>query len=674
MKKVSGILCILILLNSLCSSAQTDSIKLSEQYFLEGMDAYNFTHRSQASELFALAVSANPKSAKANFMAGKATIESSQKGKALPYFLKARKLDPAIDEDILFFIGKAFHYSEQFDSALFYFYQYRQQLSRALRFERSLKVNEVNWKIFECNNAKVYKSNPVKVAMINLDNNINSEFPDYAPTITADESVMVFTTRRPEKNYNPALAQDLEYYEEIHVSKKVDGKWQPSVNLGGPLNSAFHNASVSLSPDGTEMFMYKDENGGDIYEADIQADGTWSTPKRLNGFINSPYLENAASVTSDNKQLFFVSNRPGGYGGSDIYSASLNKRGEWGQVKNLGSVINTGRDEEDVYISVKGNHLYFSSNGHAGMGDLDIYRSSFDSLTQQWSEPINMGYPFNSVENDFYFTLNGDERFAYISSIRQDTKGDEDIYRIDLKEWRPIPKSELITNEISLSKQKEVVDVNNILVPGQAATIPTNTELILKTLDGESGQLIDASVELVNESKQKISLAVNPDGMFHYPIKSGSSSKFQLSVSANGYKPYTSTIHFLGQSTYASAVIEEIALHKEEKKYFQVMNLYYDVNNVKARNEEDLLMVLQLMKDNLSTTITITSFTDNNGSEQYNLELSKRRAETTKLFLIEGGISESRIRASGLGESQPKGNNDSYLGRKINRRSELVIE
>ena len=664
----------ILLLYSLSGYSQTDSIKLSEQYFLEGMDAYNFTHRKQAGELFVLAVTANASNANANFMAGKAIMESERKGKSLPYFLRANKLNPAIDEDILFFIGKAFHYSEQFDSALHYYHRFNQVLSRALRFERSVKMNEVNWKIFECNNAIVYKKNPVKVSIVDMDESINSEFPDYAPTIAANESFMVFTTRRPEKNNNPGLAQDLEYYEEIHIARKVDGKWQPSVNLGDPLNTSFHNASVSLSPDGTEMFMYKDENGGDIYESDILPDGNWSKPKRLNGFINSPYLENSATVTLDNKQFFFVSNRPGGYGGSDIYTATQNKRGEWGQVRNIGPAINTSRDEEDVYISVKGNHLYFSSNGHAGMGDLDIYRSTFDSLKQQWLEPVNMGYPLNSVENDFYFTLNGDEQYAYISSVREETKGDEDIYRVDLSEWQPIPSKELMATQLELASTKGSEPAVPISTVSTLESAPISTELILKAIDAETRQPIPATVFLVNEKREEVSLAISPDGTYRYPISSNVKTKLLINVSAVGYQSYSSIVHLLGQSKSPDTILEEVALKRTAQKNFQLMNLYHDINKAESRNEEDLLMVLQWMKENPSTKVSITSFTDNMGGEAFNLELSKKRAEVSKKFLINRGISESRIRAVGLGEAQPRGNNGDYLGRKLNRRSELLIE
>jgi hypothetical protein len=205
------------------------------------------------------------------------------------------------------------------------------------------------------------------------------------------------------------------------------------------------------------MFVYLDENGGDLYETDLKVDGTWTKPDRMNGYINSPYLENSAAVTRDNQKLFFVSDRPGGYGGTDIYMALKNKRGEWSNVQNLGPIVNTVLDEEDVFVSANGQHIYFSSNGHAGMGDLDIYRSSFDSTKMQWTEPLNLGYPVNSVENDIYFVLSGDERYAYISSVRDDSKGDQDIYRVDLLNWKPITRQELIEKEMQSNHLTPVI-------------------------------------------------------------------------------------------------------------------------------------------------------------------------------------------------------------------------
>src|SRR5258706_12816775 len=313
----------LSLFSGFASLAQADSVQRSEEYYKKGIDAFNYSYRKQATDFFNRAIHANPKNAKAYLMAGKSIMLTIKKNQALKYFKAAYRLDPKIDEDIVFLIGQAYHYSEEFDSALMYYEKFNVILSKLLLFERSNKISEVNRKIFECRNAKAFKAYPVDVTIENLGGSINSEYADYAPNISADESVLVFTTRRPDGGNN--LADDQEFYEEIYISKKMNSKWQPSVNMGGPLNTAFHNANVSLSPNGKKMFVYKDENGGDLYETDFGNEESWAKPKRLNGYINSPYLENSAAVTNDEQKLFFVSDRPGGYGGTEIFVSSIKK-------------------------------------------------------------------------------------------------------------------------------------------------------------------------------------------------------------------------------------------------------------------------------------------------------------------------------------------------------------
>ncbi|HCW09133.1 MAG TPA: hypothetical protein DGG95_17385, partial [Cytophagales bacterium] len=193
------------------SLAQTDSLKKADQYYKDGMDAFNYEHRNRAIVLFKRAILANPNYAAAHLMAGKSIMSTMKKNQALTYFKKAYALDSKVDEDILFYIGQAYHYAEEFDSALMYYDQYNFKLSHMLAFERSMKVNEVNRKIFECRNAKVFKANAVQVTIENLSKAVNSEYPDYAPNISADESLLVFTTRRPDTNGNNNLAEDQEF-------------------------------------------------------------------------------------------------------------------------------------------------------------------------------------------------------------------------------------------------------------------------------------------------------------------------------------------------------------------------------------------------------------------------------------------------------------------------------
>lgn len=175
--------------------AQQDSVALSEEYYKLGMEIFDFTHRKQATELFVLSTQMNPKNARAQFMAGKSIMLTIRKEQSLDYFKRAWRLDPKIDEDILYYLGQAYHYSEKFDSAINFYDRYNRFLSRSLRFERAVRINEVNRKIFECRNAMIYVAYPMDVTISHLDKNINSEYPDYAPCITADEQTIIFTTR-----------------------------------------------------------------------------------------------------------------------------------------------------------------------------------------------------------------------------------------------------------------------------------------------------------------------------------------------------------------------------------------------------------------------------------------------------------------------------------------------
>jgi outer membrane protein OmpA-like peptidoglycan-associated protein len=648
------------------SKAQTDSIKLSDQYYREGMEAFNFSHRKQAVDLFVKAVKANPKNVKACLMAGKSIMSTIHKEKSLPYFKKAYALDKNADEDLVFLIGQAYHYNEQFDSALWHYEKFNNLLAKSLKFGRVIKMNEVNWKIFECRNAQIFKANPVGAIITNLDENVNSEWPDYAPTISADESTMIFTSRRPENNGNPALAEDLEFYEEILISKNENGKWQKAKKID-ELNSLFHDASVSLSPDGKEMFVYSDDNGGDIYETDLQPDKTWSRPNRMNGFINSPYLENSAAISSDGKKLFFVSDRPGGYGGTDIYVAFKNKRGDWTEVLNLGPVVNTERDEEDVFTSANGQHLYFSSNGHAGMGDLDIYRSAFDSTKMAWSEPLNLGYPINSVENDIYFVMTGDEKFAYISSLRSESRGEQDIYKVDLRNWKPITRDQLMEKESQLIHEIVSNAMNVPELTGKSEPIFTDWRIHLRD---ENKTPIDGKVWLIDSDKKEIALPQSAAGNFRDKIQFKGDSTYELKIEANGYESYSSIIHLGGVS--ANTVLEQtISLKKKAPTAFSNLSLFYETNVVISNNQSVLDMVSSMMRENKSMKINVSGHTDSNGKEAYNTSLSRNRAEEAKKYLIRSGVDPSRIQIAGYGASKPLADNSTNSGRKLNRRTEI---
>lgn len=631
-----------ILLFSVKTFAQTDSVALSEEYYNQGMEVFGFAHRKQAAELFILSTQVNPKNAKAQLMAGESIMLSVQKEKSLDYFRRAWKLDPNVDPDILYYLGQAYHYSEKFDSAILFYDRYNRILARSLNYEKSRKINEVNRKIFECRNATVYMEHPVDVSIEDLNDQVNSEYPDYAPTIDENETVMIFTSRRPGDNSNDRVAVDHEYYEEIFISEKVDGKWKPARNPGPPLNTGYHNASVNLSPDGTELIIYHDTNGGDLLLSVKNKDGSWGTPQSMEG-INTEFLESSATITQDDKTIYFTSNRPGGYGGTDIYSCELGKGGRWVNVKNLGPLLNTELDEEGVFISANGQHLYFSSNGLAGMGDLDIYRSTYDAAKQQWGEPVNLGYPINSVENDIYFVLTADEKFAYISSLRRANLGEQDIYKVDMQRWKPVyldqPEySEVFAEAPNKQNVNPVVKEKAVEVPGEiksqkevvyVSTPSYRPPKVKFTVTDENGKPLKSDVKLDNPN----------DSTYNYTVVVSSSS-FPAEPKVNvGY----------------------------------VMNVYFAHDGVDPISYEGIRNLLAMMKNSPTMKVEISGHTDNKGPDNYNEQLSLRRAQSVRNILIKGGADGNRITAVGYGENKPMETNDTMEGRRMNRRIEFRI-
>ncbi len=659
--------------------AQQDSVTLSEEYFRMGMEIFDYEHRKQASELFVLAAQANPKSAKAHFMAGRSIMLSLRKEGSLYYFKKAYQLDPKVDPDILFMLGQAFHYSEKFDSAILLYDRYSRLLARSLDYEKSKKINLVNRKIFECNNAKIMMAQPVDVKVTHLSAEINSPYPDYAPAINADETLMIFTTRRPEENTNVKVAVDHEYYEDIFYSRKVNGEWTPARNMSGPLNNPYHNASVNLSPDGKAMLLYHDSNGGDIYASFLKPDGvTWTTPADLQG-INTPYIENSASVTADGQRIFFTSNRPGGYGGTDIYMCTKDAKGRWVNPENLGPQINTELDEDAVFISASGKHLYFSSNGHAGMGDLDIYRSAFNEATQQWNKPINMGYPINSVENDIYFVLTGDEGFAYVSSVREENIGDEDIYKLDIRNWKEPAFNQTDFADAIQTLEEEapalVMAPTPVISPQPTSTnYPISIKFVVFVAEGSSRKPVAANVSLSSQHGKEIILSQVAEGTYETDILNNLNSavRYKLHISQTDYIPYTGS-YFFGANQTQPVLRDTIYLDKMVVNYNRILNVYFSHDSDVPNTFEDIRYLEQLMKTSSSVRVEISGHTDDLGSAEYNVLLSKRRAEAVKKQLVQSGIDESRISVKGYGSEKPISENKTREGRQLNRRTEFTI-
>jgi outer membrane protein OmpA-like peptidoglycan-associated protein len=421
-------------INSLFIKAQDN---IDEALVAVADEMYGYGSKKDALEQYLAAIEINPDNLRANYMAGRVYLETVQKELSVPYLIKAYQLNPNIAPDILFLIANGYQLGAKFDDAIVYYKKYKESLTEAkaaaLKSTIKNEVIKTERKIFECQNGKIYYQNKVNYEINNISDVVNSEFPDYAPAVNADNNFMIFTSRR-EGGVGRNKDVDNEYFEDIwYTTKDENGQWTKPKNFGKPINSETHDASIGLSPDGREMFLYKPDNGGDIYVSKLTQSGTWGPPTSMSKVVNSRYNEPSVSISSDNRVLYFSSDRPGGFGGLDIYKAELDEKGNWSKPQNLGSTINTEYDDDSPFIDYDGKTLYFSSRGHKGMGGYDVYKAEYDSTRKAWKQPINMGYPVNSPDDDIYFVITKDGKTGYYASAKGDGYGDKDIYMINLE-------------------------------------------------------------------------------------------------------------------------------------------------------------------------------------------------------------------------------------------------
>ena len=336
----------------------------------------------------------------------------------------AKKIDSQKD----YLNGVVLHRQLKFDSAVAYYRRCLAEINKKVPAD-TMRRREVEKRIYECESGKDLVGAPRKFLVSNLGAQINSPFEDYAPVLTEDENLLVFTSRKPNGNLNPQKANDGKFFEDIFYSRKQNGNWSSSRNIGRPINTSFHDSDLALSADGRQLFLYSDQREGDILVSEF-VNGKWNQPQTLPSPINTKYHESSVSVSADGTKMFLASERPGGLGGSDIYLIEKQPSGQWSAAMNLGPVVNTPWNEENPFIDYDGGALYFSSTGHNSMGGFDIFRSELKE--GKWSVAENLGYPINTPEHESHFVSTPDGKRAYYSSVRAGGFGEEDIYLITL--------------------------------------------------------------------------------------------------------------------------------------------------------------------------------------------------------------------------------------------------
>ncbi|MGP8214769.1 MAG: hypothetical protein ACLQQ4_04320 [Bacteroidia bacterium] len=348
------------------------------------------------------------------------------KTKAIPYLELVAHLKKH-NPNTLYLLGRAYQFAYRFDDAIKTFNDFKEEGKGS---PDNMKDAEVQ--IQYCMNAKELMKFPVNITFENLGKNINSPYDDYYPFVPTNESFIVFNSKRGGAGKQKVSANN--FSPSIYISYVSDGQYQPAVNIGPPIDAAGKSSEVvGLSKEGDYMlFYYFDKKGfGSIFSSTDDGGKSFSTPMALPEVINQKNQHQiAASITADGSTIYFASDRPGGLGGIDIYVSKKLPNGGWGVPQNLGPVINTPSNEDFPNISPDGKTLYFSSQGHTGMGGYDIFKANWSDSANQWSSVQNMGYPINTPDDDMNFRIAANGSYGYISQVRKGGYGGLDVYRI----------------------------------------------------------------------------------------------------------------------------------------------------------------------------------------------------------------------------------------------------
>ncbi len=499
------------------------------------------------------------------------------------------------------------------------------------------------------------RKHPVPFLPEKMGPQINTERAEYSPVLTADGEQLLFVRVNEQSG------------EDFYLSRKVKDEWQEADPIA-ELNTRLNEGAPTFSADGKQIIftLCNDRNGFgscDLYFSRRTLTGGWTNPQNLGPPINTAAWESLPSLSADGKKLFFSSSREGGQGGKDLWMSRRLRNGKWSKPKNLGEVINTAGDEMAPFIHADGKTLYFMSSGHPGMGGFDLFMSR-QQEDGSWSEPVNLGYPINdmSSEGALYVAPNGYRAF-YASDREGPLEG---------------------LSAFVVEKSTKPTDIYAFDLPEAVRAEPC-TYAKIRVYDRSTGKPLRAIVrirDLKNEGRYIWRQQAAEDGGMLCLLPLG--SDYALEITQSGYLFYSdhfalAEIHRAEEPFLLSVglipVPKDESLAQAMQEPVILRNVFFDSGSAELRPESryELDRLAHLLKENYQLKIEIRGHTDEVGTVEDNLVLSRRRAETVRRYLIDKGIAEQRLTARGFGESRPIASNENPEGRQQNRRTEFVV-
>jgi tetratricopeptide (TPR) repeat protein len=536
---------------------------------------------------------------------------------ALPQLENAKKSSKIKTQkaNLNYLLGQCYHATMKFDKAIEYFEIYKQKMSKD-----SQEVLKAEMGIRFCKNAIELVKNPLNVRITNLGNNINSEHPDYYPMLPVDESILIFTSRREHETHKGRDPKDDKYFENIYINvKSGDNKWTTPTPVSSIINTPSHDACIGLSADGSQLYLFKPDNGGDIFVSNLLG-AIWSEPKSLGPNINSPAWEPCMSISADGKTIFFISNRKPGIGGNDIYMSRKQNNGEFGPAILLSNKINTKENEFSPFIHPDGKTLYFSSKGYNSMGGYDIFSCTINTETGELlSPPVNVGYPINTTGDDDDFIWSADNKRAFFSSVREEGYGEEDIYVLE---------------------RETKSDVDLCILKGRVINCSTNEPIpaLITVTDNLTHEILG---NYTSNSFTGKYVVVLPGGI-----------NYNLMVNAEGFSYHIKNIDIPTGSKY-SEINDTICLMEVKPGTFvNLRSVKYEGDMLAESSYKKLDRLVQMLATNPEMKISVNVYPDSEGDEHENLELTEKRAKSVRDYIVSKGIESVRIYYKGYGKTK----------------------
>ena len=651
---------------------KADALVESGFQLLAADEEHTFSFK-QALTLYNEANDFNPNNAELNFKIGRCLVHSRQETEAIPFLEKAVQLDPELNAEVYFYLALAYKYNQNFENAEKNFKICRGKLKGN---EEEIYSPKIKKELQECSSAQELIANPARVWVENMDA-LNSPFDDYAASVSADESVIIFNSRRPENTGGSKNLND-QFYSDIYISEYKDGEWSKPEIMADNLNTSTDDECVALAADAQRLFLVRDNGGNkDIFLSELKG-SMWGPLKELarNSSINTEYNESYASFSHDDIKIYFVTDSPyANKGGTDMFfSGRINTRfkEEWGKAFTVGSELNTPYNEACIFLHPDGKTIYFTSKGHNSMGGYDVFKSVREA--GRWSTPVNLGYPVNTVYDEKYISVSASGKHAYITSNRKDGgEGGYDIYRVTfLGPEKPM----LIDNEDQLLASRATTIHESTLEAPVQIDAKNLTVLKGRILDEFTKDPVSADIEIVDNEKNEVIMTVHSNsetGKFLVSLPSG--INYGIAVIAEDYLFYSENFDLPEMSDY-QLVKKDIYLQNVCIGCKIVLrNVFFDVGKFTLRSEStpELERLYKLLNDLPRLKVEISGHTDNTGSESINQKLSENRAKAVVDYLVRKGIAQNRVMFKGYGSSEPVADNNTAQGRQLNRRTEFKI-